>query len=284
MKKNYFLLLLILLFSVGIVNVDAKENYYVNKNGVKMTIKQYNLLKESFDVHQIDYFTQDFFDKVKDLEWKMTTQDFYIKQTNLYSYGSIKSNEELITAEEFNTAVASNSYFHETTYKKIQMNLGITNGADYNVIQLYEMWKMMPKVRSYDVIAIRGDNMNFHSNVGQLVIDYFKDGKTYTNTLTAGEQFYKNAGNGISFTIKLPTDTMITSLWMNMYGIASVDITKNATAYGSYQHSQSAVTLAQAKNHTFSSTGLGGVIKFSDSSIAVKFDQMQGVSYPVSIR
>lgn len=49
------------------------------------------------------------------------------------------------------------------------------------------------------------------------------------------------------------------------------------TVYGTYQHATSDLTLSQSQNYTFSSSGLGGVLKFANS-VSSKYDGMKGVS------
>lgn len=49
------------------------------------------------------------------------------------------------------------------------------------------------------------------------------------------------------------------------------------TVYGTYQHATSDLTLSQSQNYTFSSSGLGSVLKFANS-VSSKYDGMKGVS------
>ena len=53
---------------------------------------------------------------------------------------------------------------------------------------------------------------------------------------------------------------------------------KAMTGYVTYQHATSALTLANSKSYTFSSSGLGGVLYYSNSTIRNKYDGMQGLS------
>ena len=48
--------------------------------------------------------------------------------------------------------------------------------------------------------------------------------------------------------------------------------------YGTYQHAKSSVSLSESQNYSFSSQGLGGVLKFNKDSIKNKYDGMNGVS------
>ena len=47
--------------------------------------------------------------------------------------------------------------------------------------------------------------------------------------------------------------------------------------YGTYQHAKSSVSLSESQNYSFSSRGLGGVLKFNKDSIKNKYDGMTGV-------
>ena len=62
------------------------------------------------------------------------------------------------------------------------------------------------------------------------------------------------------------------SMWIDMYGNAG------ETAYASYQHARNSnVTLAISKAYTFSSSGLGGVLYWSNSTYSNYYDGMDGV-------
>lgn len=50
------------------------------------------------------------------------------------------------------------------------------------------------------------------------------------------------------------------------------------TIYGSYQHAQGNLTLAQSKSYILSSNGYGGVVKFTDSTALSTYDKMGGIS------
>lgn len=56
----------------------------------------------------------------------------------------------------------------------------------------------------------------------------------------------------------------------------------NITFYASYQHAQSDISVADSKKYNLSSSGLGGVINFTNASIRSKYDGMQGISYLLS--
>lgn len=268
MKK---ILTILLMLVIGTVNVNAKEtnclDYYINKKGVVINKENYNILKESFTDDQIDYFNQDFYDKVKGHKWIFTpVQEIEIRTTT-----------------PFNSSPWPPESRHETDYKIIYVSLGSSSGVNYNVMNLRLVWKKMPKVRSYDVLAMRGKNLVFHENTGNVKVKYTMDGQTYTNSLDAGNSnIYTNTGTGLSFVIKLPTSTSITSMEMEMFGTAKITNTKNATIYGTYQHTQSNITLDQAKNHSFDENGLGGILKFANSTVQNSYDQMKGVYYTVA--
>ena len=53
---------------------------------------------------------------------------------------------------------------------------------------------------------------------------------------------------------------------------------KTMAGYVTYQQASSALTLANSKSYTFSSSGLGGVLYYSNSTIRNKYDGMQGLS------
>lgn len=49
------------------------------------------------------------------------------------------------------------------------------------------------------------------------------------------------------------------------------------TVYGTYQHATRSVTLSQSKGYNFSSSGLGGVLDFTNNTVEGYYDDMSGV-------
>jgi len=79
----------------------------------------------------------------------------------------------------------------------------------------------------------------------------------------------------VGLSMPLPTGGTSMSHGLTLIVVAGAD---PFTAYGSFQHAQSAVTLADSKVYTISSSGLGSVINFTNSTTRAKYDAMQGVN------
>ena len=167
---------------------------------------------------------------------------------------------------------------HETNAKRLIFE--ITNGTDgaYLLTSTVE-WKTVPKVKSFDVIAIRTTNSptleNYVGEQDAMVGSEFK--YTIYDYKGANSKIFSN-GVGIS---------------MNLYDDATADmlvqiaaefrVNKDAIFYTSYQHATSNVTLAQSQEYNLSSDGLGGVINFTNSTIRNRYDGMAGVYIALSL-
>lgn len=131
----------------------------------------------------------------------------------------------------------------------------------------------MPKYKSFDVIALRGEGVSFETN-SLIGIQYFKiDGSSSTiryNRSSSNTRIFQN-GIGISMNLVDDADFYHLSIQMNYYKTKDT-----AKIYGSYQHSQSNVTLAQSQKYTLSANGYGNVIAFDDS-VKRNYDGMSGV-------
>lgn len=198
---------------------------------------------------------------------------------------------------------------HETTYKKLIASLlktSTANPAKRSVIAALD-WKKVPSTKSYDIFASRVTNglISLNSQSGTMSVESYEFGENCemggTHTSTMNYPYGVNAWNvqesgiaysGVGFTGKLST---VTNTCTNDAGMIvspikgyNATLTYNAaastpsgqlTVYISYQHAQTAVnfnTVSQA--YTFSNSGLGNVVYFSNSTIRSYYDGMGGVS------
>lgn len=285
MKKNIVYYFLLTLLSIVLISPVAKAETIINKMGVNIDKNDIESLKKIFSEEEINTLPQDMYDYLKGKEWyKKDVQEIYIENTTFYidNLHTITS-ERIISEEEYNNvSINSTSEFNEqsqweTTYKKLMITLS-ANYEDNNHLFTTELiWKIMPAVRSYDIIASRGSsNYIFGDRPSHVNVFYTDNLTNYQNTLTTPAV---TAQNGVSYVINLPTSTNLTALTVKLYAIGKKTNSSTARVYSSYQHATSSVTLAQAKNHTFAAGGLGNVISFSNSTIAGKYDGMQGVMF-----
>ncbi len=201
----------------------------------------------------------------------------YAKETNensdikYYKTTYILKNNESITEE-----VSVYEYEHEseimslgtsviTEYKKLVLTT-INNDA-----KLTLEWKSLPRYRSYDVIALRGEKVNFNAITGKQT--YFNGTNNHIN-YTAQTNNTKVFGDGVGISMNLVDNATGYILELRASYIV---LGANAKIYGSYQHAHANVTLAQSKKYTLSSNGYGAVIEF-DNDVKKYYDGMNGVS------
>lgn len=158
-----------------------------------------------------------------------------------------------------------------TEYKKmtIRTNLGI--------VFLTVDWKKMPVYRSYDVIALRGENVSFTSSNYSGTQKFVKDGISKAVLYDSTSPNLKVFSNGLGVSMNLVDDATAYTLTLS---VPYKKTGNNATIYGTYQHSQADITLVQSQKYTIGVGGYGNVLKF-DNSVKSFFDNMSGVSISV---
>ena len=289
-KRFVVIILLMILFIPFIASADELESdmtvlpVYTNKLGVNFSQEDYNLITKIYGDGYIDYMTQEKYQAFKNRNLSMDDIVSY-SQTKKYFKTIINNVTNEITTTEvseqeytnYNPENASVSSFVETQYKYMQLSLSAyTDG--YGDVSLGLIWKMIPATRSFDVLAIRliaievingsqEGRQAYEINGNGNYIDYAWNG-TNINDLD----------NGFGISMNLINSTDVNYFQMNISAAIRVTNPNAApTAYGSYQHACSSVTLAQSKNYTLSSAGLGNVIHWP-SNIASKYDGMPGLA------
>lgn len=191
-------------------------------------------------------------------------RSMYFLSLDDYNSSNIFSSSYEISEEEYendsNIHILSSGIV-ETTYKK--MTTSISKNDKYYRYKNIVVWKKMPKIRSYDVIAI-----GFNSNVkisGTPISSLKYDSKTLTNSN------FKKTNTGASSTFKLPSGTysnVIAELYFNVEKNASATILTQKV-YGDYAHSTSSVSLNNASKHSINTSGIN-----FDSSVVNSFDDI----------
>lgn len=293
MKKNLILFVLLgLLFAIP-NNTFA----LTNNNNVEMSQEQYNKLVAVFGKASVDNMSQEIFDIEQEKEYEYLGEEtVYVESRyKVDANGNVSNIREIeISEEEFenvdetqNTGISLYGAIWETTYKKLTMTMfGVNPGSDsgYTGIKflLTNTWKIMPAVRSYDIMAFRYFNFipNTSTVWGQLI---YKDtsgtvGQNYTSNSSGFYAPYGISTGGFGISMKLPSSSSV-------YHIeSSISIEGNGTAgtnygmYGTYQHAVKTIAEEMTKQYIISSNGLGGVIDFRSSSLTAYYDAMQGVS------
>ncbi len=187
----------------------------------------------------------------------------FSNETNNNSYTVEISRDEY---ESYNPMIDANSTTIETTYKKMTTSISKVD-SHYRYTVTLE-WKNIPKVRSYDTIAI-----GFPSSVKVATTPIFAENYCVTNDdcyTSTGYKYSYVGSNGVGVTFQVPTGNL-SSLNQKMY----FDVEKNTQstilrqfAYGDYAHATSSVTLSDSKKYTVGTTGIvfeSGVINKYDA-------------------
>lgn len=207
-----------------------------------------------------------------DLEHSNKVSKYYkVTETTNGTITTEVSKEEAIEAAENN--ISTRASYHKTSYKNIAITTSKTGPNSY-FIYVTNDWLINPRVKSYDVIAMRVDDATISSGTQRGVQMYTTNGiNDVVNYSYQGTNMVLSSnGFGISmnlvdaaqgFTCEIEAIVTATSRW--------------ATVYGSYQHAMTAVTLAKSKSYTISHNGYGKVINFA-TAVQNDYDNMQGVS------
>lgn len=220
-------------------NVYAeKKDVYVNSSD---TIMNYDLYEELCKIYSKSYI-------------EFITQEKY----ELLIKNGI-NNIKIIDVSD-NQAISTFSTVYTTTYKRLRL---IKNGE---LITLQLNWLILPKTRSYDVMGIRLDRVKLSGNP-YFSQTYLLDG----NYQISNNHYLQNYSNGFGTSFLLPSGD-ITNLTQ------TIDFFYNGSGvvFGSYQHAQQKVSMANSKKYTISHTGYGNVILFN-GNIGNNYDAMNGV-------
>ena len=180
-----------------------------------------------------------------------------------------------VTEEEYNNAreedriVRGNPAVVETTYKHMISSIS-ANGSYYRYKNVLS-WKLIPSVRSYDIIAIGFLGTVKPKTYPSFVEEYCRP-NGYCSTITLDTVQIFNYGAGTSFLVPSgDLSSLKQTFWF--------DVEKNTTntitiqkAYGDYAHATSTVGMMDATNYTVSQSAgivLGSSISSSYDSIPV---------------
>ncbi len=245
MKKLLSLMVLsTAIMGMGKVSAEATNNiYYTNQNGINLTEKEYNLVKNMFDEHFVEIMNQEDYEHISRLD--------------------VNNRQVELTIKEPDYIQSRTSSFVETQGKKLVIGKSCYgNGC---AIIMTNTWKYVPKVKSYDVIGAMFSNTSLSSD--GYVTTFKFDGVNHTCNN------YVKKSDGIGCSYKL--DSKATQ---EFYTYMNFDVYPNGLVYGSYQHATSSVTLSQSKNYTFHINGYGNVFLFNTTKARDSYDGMGGVS------
>lgn len=168
-----------------------------------------------------------------------------------------------ISKEEYEQQwhVSQNSTTIETTYKKMTTSI-LSSNSNYKYKVKLE-WKNIPKVRSYDTIAI-----GFPASVKIVGSPIFNENYCITNDScydVSGFVYSFIGRNGVGITFKVPASNIF-SMEQTLFFIVEKNTSSIITtqyAYGDYAHATKNLSLDKADDYTVTTAG----INHGDASI-----------------
>lgn len=287
---NYFIFSTLLTFVfVGGVGAEEITPYYTNSNGATLTEEQYNTLIEVFSENTLYSMSEEQINIIKnETDFDVSTETTYIKTTDTYNIlgeytGSISQevSENYALNYNPNDEIMPMSWTaeHQTSMKRLELRVVTGNSISYKIATITNTWLSIPKVKKFDVIALRpGSNSMTINVVKGLITGYQKADNTTINydgdsdNTKISSSFTGHGGIGISMNI---LDAVQSSL-ENSMTVYFLTGSNPFDLYGTYQHAAQSTTLAESQDYTFDASGYGGVLNFSNS-VKNKYDQMQGV-------
>lgn len=263
---------------------------YENELGASLTATEYNKMLEYMSEEELSIFTQEDFDYMVEHidEDGVQTDEKYVRTT--YEDGE-PIVDEYITEEEMledvnvvNKPLKSNEVSYKlednvtTDMKKIKMKI-VSNGASVKKIELTCEWIKTPKVKSYDIIAIRVNQDAIFS------ADENCYGKQYADndviTYKGGSSNIKSSKTGLGISMNLVDNASNHKL--ELYANVAAR-NQSMIIFGTYQHATSEVSLSRSQKYNFSPKGMGGVIDFTSTSVYEKYDRTPGLAVWVTYK
>ncbi len=235
-KCYIFLMCIISILCFSNQKVFAKSIYFINSNGVSLSKDEYSFLQE--------FFWDDYPNLITLKEYNSYVQD-----------GIFNSRIESVTNN--NTYLPLSQSFSD---KNKTLKISKVCPSDCT-ISITATWNNVPSVRSYDVMGAYYENTTLLSTPVTRV-------STTSQTVTSDEM--KTSSNGFGISFKIP-DTGTNLVISQVFKVKSGGYVR-----ASYQHAMSSISLSNSKNYTISSTGYGGVFKFSGVAADI-YDRMSGV-------
>lgn len=236
----------------------------------------------------------------EELEERAETNDYFeIARNEVYtissytvnSFGQIMEENTIIATEEETKMVESDDSLYVGTNGKLQKKSLIstyalpaateitTESKKVAIIYVYDSgkykvgveasWMKLPKIRVFDVLAIRWTS--------DATVSYFS-GKQVSDEKTtnydSSTQNLKKGTKGIGCSMNLHNNAS-SKLELSIYIESSKAF---GDVYGTYQHAKNSnATLAISKSYSFGASGLGKVLVFSNSTYKSYYDDTPGV-------
>ncbi len=161
---------------------------------------------------------------------------------------------------------------YETSSKSLELYYSKLSSGE-NEIGMWVVWKKIPIVKSFDVIAFRGtnikNNINYYTAYQRSSADntFYSENGTNTKISTNGIGVSMNLHDGAQLDHDIGYDIYLRIKGRSSYG---------DYIYATYQHAVSNISLATSQSYSFGSSGLGGVLVYSNG-YSKYFDNMTGL-------
>ena len=241
MKRIFLVFLVGICFYIPTVYADS---YYANNNGVEFTKDQYNYISSLYYDGYQDEMTIEEYDKIVSL--------------NLFNQPI-----EAIYQSDSITNKLLNGIKSGTVTENGRTTKIVKSCSTECLVVLTATWNIVPTVYSYDVIGFRISSGTINT-IGKATVK--GTGYSYTSNSSQAKSF----SNGFGHSVKLSNVS-------NLKVSTSMYCSPGVTAYGSYQHAMSNITLANSKLYTIGAGGYGNVFIFYGNALN-KYDDANGVS------
>ncbi len=267
----------------------SEEVYYTNDNGLSLTYNEYVKLNEIVSDSFIDYLTEDEYEYIL---YNVTEEEVQIETVIVETVetvdlkGNVVSVDTYITEDEYldkinmtNVALCSLDTWEDsvqTEMKKLTLEFTSVGGSTKTALLKCE-WLSLPKCRSFDVIGMRVTDKSLTIDIAGITSNILGkqiyDGKTIKYTSNSDNMKYLKNGLGLSMNIVDDVSSSLKCEFSVTFGTAAKDF----DVYGSYQHAVKNVSLWTSKQYSMSSSGMGGVFKFSNIFAKDVYDKTPGL-------
>lgn len=230
--------LVIFFFSFAMISNVLAEPYYENDNGVQFSEDEYNFISALYGEYKTEVMTLNQYNK--------------LKENNIFG-------QEIITISD--DSQISLLTEHETPHKKLTLSYAC--GTKCTIVS-HLFWKVVPATKSYDLYG------TYLENTGE--IDELFSVMHVNGSITYPVEYKINSA-GASATYKLPDSISNTNDFFLDFEFM---VAQQGKIYVSYQHADSAVSLANSRLYNFSYNGYGHVFAFNQS-VRSHYDDMGGL-------
>ena len=189
-----------------------------------------------------------------------------------FNYSEVDPNDIDEVLENFSNGVSTYAAFHQTSYKRIQI-FDSSSGNGHRIM-VYTQWLVTPATKSFDVTAMRVNGGYVVEGTQSGTQTYWKDGAYNFVDYSYNGTNIRKADNGFGISMNLVNGASYfeTDISANVIATSS-----SATAYGTYQHAVTNVSLSQSQSYNISHNGFGDVLNFA-TGVEGYYDGMAGVS------